>query len=165
MNYKIVPNFLSKEQHEFIRDKVMYETPLYYQANVAKTGDNSTFFFCEKLYCTEIKKIIDPKHFKIIIPLLYKAGIQLPYRLQINCYIKQPNHIFTEPHTDDPRPHNVLLYALNTNNGFTVLDPKGKNVKIPSVANQALFFDGKIEHQAVTQTDENVRYNINVNFH
>lgn len=164
MNYKIVPDFLSKEEHDFIANKVMYETPLYYQPNVAKIGDDSTFFFCEKLYDRYQKKEIEPRHFKILIPLLYHAGIQYPYRAQINCYVKQPKNVYTEPHTDDRIKHKVFLYAINSNNGFTILDPKGKNIKIPSIANQALFFDGDIEHQAVTQTDTNVRMNINMNY-
>ena len=78
---------------------------------------------------------------------------------------KTSTPIKTTPHNDQSYPHRVLLYSINTNNGCTVLDPEGENIKIPSVANQALFFDGSIKHQAVTQTDENVRFNININFH
>ena len=97
-------------------------------------------------------------------PLLYKGSIREVLRVQVNCFVKQPKPIFTGIHTDDERNHNVLLYSVNTNNGYTILDPNGKNIKVPSVANQALFFDGAIEHRAVTQTDTNVRFNININF-
>lgn len=163
MNYKIIPNFLIKEEHEFISDYV-FNLDFYYQKYVGQIGDTSTFFFSNCLYDFDKKPKLKPKSFAVIIPLFYKAKIHHPYRVQVNCFIKQPTPIFTEIHTDRDIPHNVLLYTVNSNNGYTILDPNGENIKIPSVANQALFFDGSIEHQAVTQTDENVRFNININF-
>ena len=163
MNYKIIPNFLSEEEHKEIFDRIQ-RLDFYYQKTIAERTDNSGFFFCNKLYDAVIKRDLDPTYLPIITPLLYKGLLREIYRVQVNCFIKQSKPIFTGIHTDDPRSHNVLLYFVNTNNGYTILDPNGKNIKVPSVANQALFFDGKIEHQAVTQTDENVRFNININF-
>ncbi len=164
MNYKIIKNFLSQEEHNEISHCVN-NLDFYYQKHVGKIGDNSTFFFSNMIYEPYKKPDLASKNWKIVIPLFYKGGIKNPYRVQVNCFIKQPIPIFTQIHTDQDRPHNVLLYAINSNNGYTILDPKGKNIKIPSIANQALFFEGNIEHQAVTQTDENVRFNININFH
>ena len=33
-----------------------------------------------------------------------------------------------------------------------------------SVENRVLMFDGALEHRSVTQTDENFRVNININY-
>lgn len=162
MNYKVIPNFLLKDEHELISNYIS-NLDFYYQKRVANIEDTSSFFFSNCLYDIRKSKL-NFEYFKIIVPLLYNAKIQIPWRIQVNCFIKQSKPIFTQPHVDNDNPHNVLLYSVNTNNGYTILDPKGKNIKVPSVANQALFFDGSIEHQAVTQTDENVRFNINVNF-
>ena len=165
MNYKIVENFLPKEDHDKIIDLFFGTQKLMqyvYSDYVGSPQDNSTFYFVNRMF--PFRKGIDPNFFKLITPLLYHSNITTPFRVQVNCFIKQPQNILTTPHVDNPNPHNVFLYAVNTNNGYTILDPKGENIKIPSIANQALFFDGLIEHQAVTQTDENIRVNVNINY-
>jgi hypothetical protein len=166
MDYKVIPNFLPENifksfTHFFLKERTM--TYQYVDA-IADNTDNQGFFFTRNIFFEN--NIVDnnPYFFYLSTPLLYHANITNLLRIKVNCFIKQPNHIFTSPHTDHFIPHKTFLYSLNTNNGFTILDPKGENIKIPSIANQALFFDGLIEHQAVTQTDEKVRINININY-
>jgi len=134
-----------------------------YSNEVAYDGDDSTFFFLRKIY--PFDNFFSKEYFKIIVPILYHSSIYYPHRIRCNCYIKQPNPIKTAPHIDMPGvQHKVFLYSVNSNNGYTILDPGGENIKIPSVANQAIYFDGDIKHQAITQTDTNIRVNININF-
>ncbi len=165
MDYKVIPNFLNKEEFFLLQKEVIEKVPLFYQNSMAYKSDTSSFYFSTLLYDEFRKPNISPEHFKIITPLFYHGKVQFPFHCKVNCFVKQEKHIFTEPHIDTDVPHNVLLHSINSNNGYTILDPKDKNIKVPSIANQALFFNGNIEHQAVTQTDENVRFNININFH
>ena len=164
MNYEIIENFLPKPlwnnyNNFFFRDEEML---FHYRGSVADKDDTTAFYFNRLLQA--FNQIYDPIYFKLAVPLLYHGNIFNPQRSIVNCYIKQSTPIKTGIHTDHSFDHKVLLYAINTNNGYTVLDPKGKNIKLPSIANQAVIFDGGIEHMAVTQTDENVRININITF-
>lgn len=165
MEYKVIPNFLPDHIFEFYTDYFFYSSIMEwrYASAIGTEADKSGFFFTRELYYKD-PLYLDENVFKISTPLLYHANITTPLRIKANCFIKQPQHIFSDPHTDSEIPHKVFLYSINSNNGFTILDPKGKNIKIPSRANQALFFDGFIEHQAVTQTDEDIRVNININY-
>ena len=63
-------------------------------------------------------------------------------------------------HTDLPEKHQVALYSVNTNNGYTLFE---NGDKAPSVENQLVLFDGSLKHCSVAQTDENLRINININ--
>jgi hypothetical protein len=166
MDYKVIKNFIPKNHfipiYEYLTTS---RSPMEWKYNedVGNEGDNSTFLFFKGIYPFEEEHIKDG-HFKIIVPLLFYSNIYTPTRIRINCFPKTPTPVKTEPHNDQEYPHRVLLYSINTNNGCTVLDPEGENIKIPSVANQALFFDGSIKHQAITQTDTNIRVNININY-
>lgn len=165
LDYKVIPNFLPKEIYQFYWD-YFFNLKLMdyrYMDAIGTLEDKSGFFFSKNLFEKQ-KNIFDKELFLISTPLFFYAKITYPTRVKVNCFVKQSNHIYSSPHRDQDFPHKTLLYSVNTNNGFTVLDPNGENLKIPSVANQALFFDGGIEHQAVTQTDENIRVNININY-
>lgn len=164
MNYQVLENFLPKSLYDvynkffFIDEEMLF----YYRGSIANDDDTSSFYFNRLLQSFD--QIYDPVYFKLIVPLLYHGQIHNPQRTIVNCFIKQTTPIKTGIHTDHPFEHQVLLYSVNTNNGYTILDPNGKNIKIPSVANQAVIFNGGIEHRAVTQTDENIRVNINITF-
>lgn len=164
MDYKVIPNFLPPQIHNNLSYLFLesVEFPFYYMNGVATREDKSSFYFVNRIF--QEGKVLDDMFWEVSLPILYHAKITTPLRVQVNCFIKQPENIKTSIHTDLTKPHRVFLYSINTNNGYTILDPKGEKIKIPSVANQALEFDGLIEHQAVTQTDENVRINININY-
>ena len=57
--------------------------------------------------------------------------------------------------------HKVLLLNLNDNNGYTEFE---NDHKVMSKANEAVIFDGNIKHRSVSQTDEDLRININLNY-
>ena len=166
MDYKIVKNLIPKNHFQDIYNFLTTSlSPMEWRYNneVGDINDNSSFLFFKGIYPFESNSL-SKDFLKILIPLLFCSDIYTPVRIRINCFPKTGNQIKTAPHIDQSYPHKVLLYSINTNNGYTILDPEGKNIKIPSVANQALFFDGSIKHKAVTQTDTNIRVNINVNY-
>tara|TARA_R110000796_G_scaffold232987_1_gene351458 strand:- start:425 stop:931 length:507 start_codon:yes stop_codon:yes gene_type:complete len=165
MNYRLVENFLPPRDHQkiqnfFLKDPDGRGMRWAYNLNVAKEGDNETFLFANKLWPPPYD--FQPEYFLTLIPILYYSNISNIIRIKANCYVKQPIKIKTGIHTDFDIPHKVLLYSINTNNGSTILDPEGENIEIPSKANQALFFEGNIPHQAITQTDMNLRINLNI---
>ena len=97
----------------------------------------------------------------LVLPLISKVSHEDLIRAKVNLYTKTPEHIITGFHIDQDEPHKVLLYSVNTNNGYTLFE---NGDKVPSVANQAVIFDGHLKHSSVTQTDENIRVTININY-
>ena len=69
-------------------------------------------------------------------------------------------------HVDNPYGKEAKngIYYLNTNNGYTILKVGGKEVKVESIANRFLIFDGDIFHTGTTCTDQVGRYVLNLNF-
>ena len=55
----------------------------------------------------------------------------------------------------------AVVHKGCTNNGGTEFRDKTFS---NSVENRVLMFDGSLEHRSVTQTDENFRVNININY-
>jgi hypothetical protein len=93
------------------------------------------------------------------MPLISRLNFNHLLRSKINFYTKKNKFIKTAFHIDSTEKHTVALFSINTNNGFTLF--KDGN-KIPSIENQMLIFDGKLEHCSVSQTDEKYRININI---
>ena len=58
-------------------------------------------------------------------------------------------------------PHQGLIFHINNNNGYTILED---GTKIESIANRAVFLDTSKPHQSTTCTDQDIRLNININY-
>jgi len=159
---KIIDNFLSEKAHTLISERVTGGFfPYLYSSGTATPDDKSYFMFNHALFwdnqpCTSSYDIIT-----LLFPLMAKVEHSKLLRAKVNLYTKSNNQIVTGFHTDQDAEHKVLLYSVNSNNGYTLFKDGSK---VPSVANQAVIFDGKLEHSSVTQTDENIRVNININF-
>ena len=156
---KIYENFLPKPLFETIRTITMKsDFPYKYEDTTADQNDNSHFFFCHMIF-----KNGRPTDWlmPIVYPLMAKVEHSELIRAKVNLYTKTPKPIVTGFHIDGDFDHKVLLYSVNTNNGYTFFE---NGEKVPSIANQAVIFDGKLKHSSVTQTDENVRVNININY-
>ena len=82
-------------------------------------------------------------------------------RVKLNVYVNQKDQIKHGFHHDQEFPHQVALYNINTNNGYTELET---GEKIVSKANELILFNGKIKHRSVSQNNEQLRYNINMNY-
>ena len=158
---KIIENFLSEEKHKQILAIVTGSFPYYYQASTADPNDKSYFFFGHNLYNDRQPNTESWTVFNLVLPLISKVSHEDLIRAKVNLYTKSVEPIITGFHIDQDEPHKVLLYSVNTNNGYTLFE---NGDKVPSVANQALIFDGHLKHSSVTQTDENIRVNININY-
>jgi len=158
----IIKNFLPLTKFKRLQEIVFsHKFPYYYSATVGNYEAKDGFMFTHLLY--DIKKITSDFYSDISKPLFEKLNIKKEnlVRLKINCYTKSNEHNYHFFHTDWNYKHKVLLYNLNDNNGYTEFE---NNEKIISKANEAIIFDGNIKHRSVSQTDEDLRININLNY-
>ena len=172
MSIQRINNFLPQDNFEQLK-KILFsnEFPYYLQSGVAynspdknlgvllthsmihDNGDIRSSELTNKLILYPIfdkLKEFDKDFFKVI-------------RAKINLYPNQLNQIKNDFHIDANFTHKVLLFSVNTNNGYT--DFEDTNIDpFPSVENSAIIFDGKLKHRSVIQTDTHVRINININY-
>lgn len=160
MSVKKIDNFLNKEQFNKIKNILTgNDFPFYYQDFIVDDEkNNSDFFFCHTFY--KNNQQTSSSFTEIILPILYQVKFKTLIRAKCNLYTKKTKQIAHEYHTDFKETHTVLLYSVNTNNGYTMFKT---GEKIKSVENQLIIFDGLLEHCSVPQTDEKIRVNINVN--
>jgi len=157
-DYKIQDNFLPKEQFLKIKNLLMgRDIAWYFNDYVSGENSNDSIYFTHIFY----NKTIMSDYYKILNPILDILNPKALIRIKGNLYPKT-NEIFNHgKHKDYYYEHSAFIYYINTNNGCTVLDDK---VKIESVENRGLFFNGAIEHNSTTCTDKDVRVNINFNY-
>jgi len=163
MKYNVIENFLSKGDHiNLKRSLTTRNFPWGYIDAIGDADDNERFHFQHMFYwadATENGGKTD--YYYLIEPLLQKLNYQKLVRVKGNLMVKEPENYLCSKHTDFHKPHTVCLYYVNSNNGYTLLDDK---IKVPSIENTAVIFDGMIPHQAASQTDTKIRLNININY-
>ncbi len=140
--------------------KILFDTnfPYYYHSAVASEQDNSDFYFNHTFYSNNQQQ--SSFFSNIVLPIIVKYGFKKLIRAKCNLYTKKEKHIPNAFHLDFQTPHTVLLYSVNTNNGYTMFK---SGEKIYSKENQLIVFDGLLEHCSVAQTDEKIRVNVNIN--
>ena len=162
MKYKIIDNFLPKENFNIIKNLLFSSNfNWFYKPDVNTLNvdsPNMIFYFVHVFY----KKISNSEAFNIIDKNLLsfidiKALIRVKANLYPNQHIKKEN----EFHTDYDFSHKGAIFYLNTNNGRTILN---NDTKIDSIENRILFFDPSIPHDSENCTDQKVRVNININY-
>lgn len=157
---QIIENYLPKPLFETIKVLTMEsDFPYLYQSKTADDKDTSNFFFGHKLFWD--RQPLSNYLIPIVYPLMAKIEHTELLRAKVNCYTRYNEQIISGFHIDQDEQHKVLLYSVNTNNGYTLFE---NGDKVPSVANQAVIFDGHLKHSSVNQTDENIRVNININY-
>jgi len=160
--YKLEKDFLDKDIADNIEVKLLGWTfPWYYQNHVAQKGDNEFALFHVFWNQEEFGNRPVSNFFDIIKPLIEKINPKKLLRVKANCYTNQNKEIIHNYHTDQKEEHKVALYYVNTNNGHTEIKD---HEKILSIKNSCLLFDGYHEHRSTTQTDTNLRVNININY-
>ena len=165
MNYTIIENFLPLDDSDKIENTLMSnEFPWFYVNSIGSEEDNKRFYFSHIFYHNNL--INSSYFYNLISPIIYyfeknNFKINKLIRVKGNLFVKENKNFKSFNHVDAEEKHFVLLYYANTNNGYTLLNDK---VKIPSIKNTAVVFDGSIQHRAVSQTDTKIRTNININY-
>ena len=161
MQYKVIDNYLTEEEHKAIKDIVINPSfPWYYNPFVtASEYENlNTFYFVHlfyKDYCPQ------SNFFGSLMPLINKLDAKAILRIKGNMYPSKKNNDSDPDHVDETFEHKGAIYYINTNNGCTVLED---GTKIESVANRILFFEPHKLHHSTYCTDEKIRINININY-
>lgn len=158
---KTIDNFI---ENRFIFEEIKNtilgkEFTWNYSDEVGSPLDKSGILFWHEMYFKDKVKV--STFFKFMHPIIGRLKFDEILRIKVNGYPKTHKHIKHEFHRDFPIPHKVALFSLNTNNGGTEFKDK---TFLNSVENRLLMFDGALEHRSVTQTDENFRVNININY-
>ena len=160
MSFQVIENFLPQDIADFIEKEMVCDTfPWYYSDTVNTAEDDVKFFFSHSIiYEGELNSRF---YDSIALPIVSKLRANKIFRVKCNLYPRQNKSDKKGFHTDMKEEHKVLLYYVNTNNGFTLFE---NGDKVPSIKNTALLFNGNLKHMAVLQTDKKARINININY-
>lgn len=162
MNFKVIDNFLPKEEHHIIKEHMMSsEFPWYYSKfinNLDEKQEKNNFIFFHGFYsnyCPRSEKI------SLLDKLIYTISPRSLSRIKANLTTKTEKIIKFGLHKDNHYNCTTAIYYVNTCNGYTLFED---GTKIESVENRFLCFDSNILHLGTTCTDENVRIIINFNY-
>ena len=153
----IIDNFLSKKDFKKIKDIFLSGDLPYYFNNCVTFKNDGYFYFTHDLYKDNI---VTSNHFYLVEPLIKKLNILFLRRVKINCYTRDSKLIRHREHQDLLVPHQGAIFSLNTCNGGTYI----KNKFIESKENRIILFDPSIKHSSTNCTDEQARFNININW-
>ena len=167
MELNIIDDFLSHEDHRQLKNLIVFNQnfPLHFQREVSgdkKHRENWDWYATHTLYyqdhsCSpytnDICNYFIPKFMKMDI---FKSLM----RIRVNFYPYTNRVKEHSPHVDYKFSHHAAIYCLNTCDGFTRIGRE----KVKSVANRMYFFDGSVEHNSSTTSDDCGRYNLNFNF-
>ena len=104
----------------------------------------------------------------LVKPIIDKLDVNKVSRIKVNSVTKGPRHLLHGWHLDQAREGEtkedlkIAIYYLNTTNGYTLLED---GTQVASVANRLVMFDNTILHTCVSQTDEDRRVVINMNYY
>lgn len=158
---KVIKDFLPQDKFYEIKSTLEgLDFPWYYSSKVAKLDEKNDgdFYFFHNFFQDGQPR----SHFfnQILMPILGKLQFEELLRCRSNGYTRKSKQKAHDFHIDSKEPHTVVLYSVNTNNGYTLFKD---GTKQQSIENTALIFDGNLEHASVPQTDEKFRININLN--
>jgi len=160
---RIVDNFLPEDTFKTITDVLLgVDFPWYYYFYVNTRYEQSEHIqFTHGFYHYLHENPWNSPYCDLIAPIMDNFEWQEILRVKANLIPKTSSHIVSGYHVDDNFPHNVAIFYLNTNNGFTSFE---NGDTIDCVNNRMLFFDGVTKHSSVTCTDKNVRVVLNINY-
>ncbi len=154
---QIKDNLLFEKDFNNIEKTIMSnDFPFYFQNKVAFEGDKN-FYFTHELFHENGTK---SEFFNLIIPLLNKLNISTLLRVKVNCFPRTEKIIKYREHTDFPFKHNGAIFYINSCDGGTII----KDKFIKSIKNRLLLFNSNKLHRSTNCTDENCRFNININY-
>jgi hypothetical protein len=155
-------NFLSPYQFKSLQTMLMGdEFPWFFQDGIVE----KTFHNYQYTHTFYNERGLNSDFFSLIQPLLSKLEFKTLCRIKANSIRRTLFRRKNGYHTDyvPPLPNTkTAIFYLNTNNGGTQF----KNIgKVKSIENRMVIFDGGIEHQGITCTNQKRRVVINFNFY
>ena len=177
---KIIDNFLSQEDHQYIKASLCGSMIPWARSTVLPSsmynGDPNynlqfvhRFVFVTRHTENENQVYYDLQksdHFNVVEPILAKISYSEILRIKANMTINRGIREMTGYHVDVSRSLYyskglTAVYYVNTNNGATVFET-GETVD--SVENRIVIFSNQIKHSSITHTDTPYRVVINLNW-
>ena len=160
MNFEIYDDFLTEYQANTLENALIKsDFPWYYHNNLNGKNKIGNFYFNHTLIEDGINHSDFTPLFSCILSKL-KINQSKILRLKANLYPRTQLRVHHHSHTDYENGGEkfTVLYYVNTNNGYTIIDGKKK---IKSKKNRILIFDGSVPHHSTTCTDVNCRSTVN----
>ena len=166
MKYKVIDNFLDKNQYDKLSTYLKSEDIPWYlrkiDTRMGKTKNKNGFFS----FCFYNKH--EPNHnsfYEYMPPFIEKLKIGALIQIRANLTLRDIDARESAFHLDYPYKNSTTgIFYLTTCNAKTLLKlPEGKKA-INSVENRMLLFPTKVKHNVLYQTDVHKRYVVNFNF-
>ena len=165
----IQDNFLVEEEFTTLRDAIIdKDIPWYFSPTITTVDVESTpGYFFHMIYDKRGPySTLYESHFQ---PLINQLDCALVAHVRINLNPRLPERYVNRFHHDlDGILENRIIKEfttsvlhINTNNGYTEFKD---GTIVESVANRLVSWPADIEHRVVTQTDEQRRLLININY-
>ena len=178
MEYSIDDNFLEVSQLNRIKEYLTCDTFPYYihpEINVeydkasplnrdVGMGEDFHYQMSHVLYVSKSNGLKETSNFfvkDIFDPLLNKIPLKFLLRMKVNFYSRTETLEVHKMHTDYNFKHKACIFYINSNDGYTTLE---NDIKIESVENRLLTFEGHEEHCSTNCTNKKFRVNINFNY-
>jgi hypothetical protein len=179
--YKIIDNFLSKEDHKNILN-IMTSSNFFWNLSPFITCSQEKFNFFNAYMTHNFYNILDMKYNKkvnicydndqkiitkskfmyLIDCITDKIKFNEIIRIKGNLYFWSEKLKYHEQHKDyEDESIKGCVYFVNDNDGYTVLE---NGTKIESVSNRILFFDSSKMHNSTNCTNQKYRITINLNY-
>jgi hypothetical protein len=161
--YKIIDNFLDKEDFLVIKNFLMSSDFPWYFQNIITNYENAekleeAYFFLHKFY----KDFnATSNYINILNPIIQKLNPNAIIRINANLFPNINKDYRCKSHQDFEYSHKGAVFYVNTNNGYTVLED---GTKIESIENRVLLHDASEFHNVNFCTDEKTRVTLVFNY-
>lgn len=178
MSIQVIDNFLSQEEHEKLRHKMLdsinvatHSDALPWYIQNSKVGEEDrqdgriyNYQFIHMFYGQfDQTDAYVSEHVSSIYPFHDALKIKVPLKIKGNLTPITPSIFVYGLHVDIEAAFKfkTAIYYVNDNDGYTLFE---NGQKVESVANRICIFDGNIQHTGSSCTDQRFRCVINFNF-
>jgi len=154
---EIIDNYLPEDVFNTLQEELLsHKFPWYFNDHIVQhTPTNYQFVHVFK----------PPSPFiDIIAPLLNKIKPKRIIRCKMNLRPITDEPSQSPYHQDQSKNpnHNIAIYYINTNNGYTIFEHNKQ--KVESIANRLVMFHGSLVHAGCSTTNQKRRVVLNLNY-
>ena len=170
MDYKLIDNFLPKEEFKILQEAVVFNPffEMYLHNEVARPTENEVTN-PENWYATHLFYIDDVPTTRywdffrenFLTKLKQVLNTKSLIRGKVNFYPYTRTLVEHPLHSDCSYSNTAVLFCLNTCDGYTKFFDGDK---VESIENRLYFFDGSLKHCSTTTSNTSGRYNLSFNF-
>jgi hypothetical protein len=180
-------DFLGPQEFKYIQDSILGLSWYYREDIVFSQPGRSCFGFHRPIFDDDGVHISGLYEMSVMLAtkLLDQNNLKLKQlrRIRLGMFTKYTESIRHAAHVDYEDPHYTALFYLTTNNGYTSFYEKiktsnepyltdhepskeilGQELRVMPKKNKIVLFDGLRYHASSTQTDNNLRIVMNINF-